>query len=192
MTFKHIKSASSKKNEILKTTSQHLQPGRVSTFLEGGLTFIPGKREGYRMWDVDGHEVMDLHINGGTYNLGHRHPKLVSTLQTALETLDVGNHHFPSEHRAALAKALIENTPGDMQYVVLTPSGGEANDVAIKSARFATGRRKIVSLAAGFHGRSGLSGAAGNNEDAEFFKSDYPNEFIRVPFNDRVRMWRLS
>ena len=188
MTFIANQSASHKKNDILRTTYNHIQPGRVAKFMEGGLSFVPDKREGYRMWDVDGHEVLDLHLNGGTYNLGHRHPKLVATLKTALETLDVGNHHFPSEHRAELAKALIKNTPGDMQYVVFTPSGGEANDVAIKSARFATGRRKIVSLAAGFHGRSGLSGAAGNSDDAEFFKSDYPNEFIRVPFNDLKAM----
>ncbi len=89
-----------------------------------------------------------------------------------------------------MAEALIAATPGDMRYVVLTSSGSEANDVAIKSARFATGRRKVVSLAAGYHGRTGLSGAAGDDSAAVYFHSDYPGEFVKVPFNDLAAMER--
>ena len=183
---KNIRSAlaSDKKNNILRSTYEHLYPGRVSKLIEGGINFVPAERSGYRYHDVDGREILDLHLNGGTFNLGHRNPELVATLQKSLEHLDIGNHHFPSEPKARLANTLIACTPGDMQYVVLTPSASEANDVAIKSARFATGRRKIVSLDAGYHGRTGLSGAAGDCQTAEFFNSDYPDEFITVPFND--------
>jgi acetylornithine/succinyldiaminopimelate/putrescine aminotransferase len=67
---------------------------------------------------------------------------------------------------------------------VFTPSGSEANDVAIKSARHATGRRKIVTFDKGFHGASGLSGAAGDSANAEYFNSSFPEDFINVPFND--------
>jgi len=184
MSFTQDKSSSDKKFSILKDSYNYLYPGRVSRLSEGGINFVPDKRAGYRYTDVDGHEVLDLHLNGGTFNLGHRHPNLVKVLEESLQHYDIGNHHFPSEPKAKLAKALIESTPGDMQYVVLTPSGSEANDVAIKSARFATGRRKVVALDAGYHGRTGLSGAAGDNESATFFHSDYPDEFTKVPFND--------
>ncbi len=188
MSFTPDKSASEHKNAILKGNYDHLYRGRVTRLLDNGINFVPDKREGYRYWDVDGKEVLDLHLNGGTFNLGHRNPHLVKTLETAVQHYDIGNHHFPSAPKAKLAQALIEQTPGNMQYVIFTPSGSEANDVAIKSARVTTGRRKIVALDAGYHGRTGLSGAAGDDESAQFFHSDYPNEFIKVPFNDIAAM----
>jgi putrescine aminotransferase len=176
--------ASPRKREALLLNHTYLMPNRVELWTGAGVPLVIGRREGYRFWDVDGHELQDLHLNGGTYNLGHRNPELVAALVEALETLDVGNHHFPSEARGRLAERLAQLTPGDLHYSVFTPSGSEANDVAIKSARHATGRRKIVSLEAGFHGTSGLSGAAGDAADAAFFLSDYPEEFVKVPFGD--------
>jgi len=176
------------KLEILADNHRHLFPGRVDRMGDGGIDFVPDRREGYRYWDFDGREIFDLHLNGGTFNLGHCHPELVKTLQEASARWDIGNHHFPSEPKARLAKSLIEATPGDMRYVVFTPSGGEANDVAIKSARYVTGHRKIVALDAGYHGRTGLSGAAGDDAMARLFNSDYPSEFIKVPFDDLLAM----
>lgn len=172
------------KAEILELTRRHLYPGRVERLLEGGVDFVPGRREGYRYWDVDGRELLDLHLNGGTFSLGHCNPELTRILVDGLQQWDVGNHHFGSEPKAALAEALVEAAPGDMQYVVLTAGGSEAVEVAIKSARHATGRRRIVAIDAGFHGRTGLSGAAGNDEVARYFLSDRPGEFTKVPFND--------
>ena len=131
---------------------------------------------------------MDFHLNGGTYNLGHRHPALLAALLGSLEQADVGNHHFANPERAQLAQRLATAT--GLQYSVFTPSGAEANDVAIKSARRFTGRRKIVALEQGYHGRSGLSGAAGNAASARDFNSDYPGEFVTVPFDDLDAMER--
>jgi acetylornithine/succinyldiaminopimelate/putrescine aminotransferase len=175
---------SDEKQEILRLNHEYLAPNRVESWVGAGIPLVIAKREGYRLWDMDGAELQDFHLNGGTYNLGHRHPELVATMREALETLDVGNHHFPSEARGVLAQKLAQHTPGDLHYSVLTPSGSEANDVAIKSARHATGRRKIVTFDKAFHGTSGLSGAAGEDANARYFHSDYPDDFIRVPFND--------
>jgi acetylornithine/succinyldiaminopimelate/putrescine aminotransferase/Ser/Thr protein kinase RdoA (MazF antagonist) len=184
------KPASERKRGILQAVHDHLYPGRVLRLDRGGIDFVPDRREGYRYWDADGRELLDLHLNGGTFNLGHCNPRLVELLQRAAPRWDIGNHHFPSEPKARLAKALIAAMPGDMRYVVLTASGSEANDVAIKSARFATGRRKVVALAAGYYGRTGLSGAAGDDSAAAYFHSDYPGEFVKVPFNDLPAMER--
>jgi acetylornithine/succinyldiaminopimelate/putrescine aminotransferase len=175
---------SPRKRKALELNHTYLMPNRVELWAGAGVPLVIGRREGYRFWDLDGHELQDLHLNGGTYNLGHRHPEILAALVEALETLDVGNHHFPSEVRGRLAARLAELAPGELHYSVLTPSGSEANDVAIKSARHATGRRKIVSLEAGFHGESGLSGAAGDDSSAAYFLSDYPDEFAKVPFGD--------
>ena len=66
--------------------------------------------------------------------------------------------------------------------------GSEAVDIAIKSARQYTGRRKIVAMESGYHGHTGLSGAAGEDENAHYFVSDCPAEFVKVPFNDLEAM----
>ena len=181
---------SARKRDIVERTREYLMPKRVEAWLELGVPLVIGRREGYRIWDVDGRELLDLHLNGGTYNLGHRNPELVGVLRDALDELDVGNHHFPSAARADLAEALAHATPGDLHYSVLVPSGSEANDLAIRVARRVTGRRRIVALEAAFHGRTALAAAAGKADDARFFVSDYPAEFTTVPFDDLDAMER--
>lgn len=172
------------KQAVLRLNHEYVAPNRVESWLAASIPLVISKREGYRIWDLDGTELQDFHLNGGTYNLGHRHPELLAAMREALETLDVGNHHFPSEARGRLAEKIASLTPGNLHYSVFTPSGSEANDVAIKSARWATGRRKIVVFDRGFHGASGLSGAAGETANAEYFLSSFPDDFVKVPFND--------
>jgi putrescine aminotransferase len=172
------------KDRVLELTRRFLAPHRVEVWDEVGTQLVIGRREGYRLWDLSGgHELLDFHLNGGTFNLGHRNPEVVEALVLAAEELDIGNHHFASSARAELAEQLARLTPGDLTYSVLVPSGGEANDVAIKTARRATGRRRVVGLAAGYHGRTGLAGAAGEDTAARYFLSDSP-DFAKVPFAD--------
>jgi putrescine aminotransferase len=179
---------SAEKDRILKLSYDHVIPGRVQTLKGLGIPLVIERREGYYIWDMDGHRLIDLHLNGGTFNLGHRNPEIVEVMVKAVQELDIGNHHFPSRARAELAEMLARLTPGDLTYSVFASGGSEAVDIAIKSARWATGRRKVAGLAAGYHGRSGLSGAAGDDSAARFFLSDYPEEFIKVPFNDLEAM----
>ena len=176
------------KAQVLQRSREYLFPHRIATLASLGVDLVIGQRAGYRFWDLDGREYMDFHLNGGTYSLGHRNPRLLATLRESLEYADIGNHHFTNPPRAELAERLAQAT--GLQYSVFTPSGAEANDVAIKSARRFTGRRKIVALEQGYHGRSGLSGAAGDDKTAAWFGSDYPEEFIKVPFNDVEAMER--
>ena len=174
-----------KKQEILELASEYVCPGKIDTFGQLGVTIVMAERQGPYIYDKDGKQLIDLHINGGTYNLGHRNQEIIAVLKDALEELDVGNHHFASEARAVLARQLAELTPGDLHYTVFASGASEANDVAIKSARWATGRRKMVSLEKGYHGTTGLSGAVGENKNAIFFLSEgMPGEFVHVAFND--------
>jgi acetylornithine/succinyldiaminopimelate/putrescine aminotransferase len=175
---------SADKERVLELTRRHVAPHRLAVWDAFGTQLVIGRRQGYRLWDLDGHELIDLHLNGGTFNLGHRHPEIVAALLEAADTLDIGNHHFASVGRAELGARLAELTPGDLEYTVFASGGGEAIDIAIKTARHATGRRRIVTLAAGFHGRTGLSGAAGDDSGATYFLSDHPDEFGKVPFGD--------
>ncbi len=171
------------KQEVLEKSIRYWNPGKTKFWLDSGVDLVMGAREGYVIHDVDGRRLIDLHINGGTFNLGHRNAELIETLRTALDYFDIGNHWFPSVARTALAEALVATAPG-MRYAVFAPGGAEAADVALKSARYATKRRKIVSIINGYHGHAGLSVATGDERFSKIFLSDRPDEFIHVPFND--------
>ena len=121
------------------------------------------RREGYFFWDMAGRRLIDLHLNGGTYNLGHRNPELIATLEQAMQRFDIGNHHFPALARTALAEALVKACPPNMRRVVYGAGGGEAIDIAIKTARHTRQRRKIVSIVKGYHGHTGLAVATGDD-----------------------------
>ena len=175
---------SARKQRALDRCHRYWMPGRVESFRQLGIPLVIGRREGYRMWDVDGHELIDVHLNGGTYNLGHRHPAMIGALIEATAEVDIGNHHFPSEARGELAEKLAQLTPGDLRYSVFGATGSEAVDVAIRTARKATGRRRIMAIDMGYHGRVGLAGQAGDDATARYFLSDAPQEFVKVPFGD--------
>jgi acetylornithine/succinyldiaminopimelate/putrescine aminotransferase len=172
------------RKEIYDTFSQHVSSGKVKFFGNAGIDFIPGRREGLYLWDVNGQKrLIDCHCNGGLYNLGHRHPVVLESLRLALEQLDIGNHHLVSEHRALLARRLSELAPGDLQYTVFGVGGGEAIDLAIKVARGFTRRTKIISAVGGYHGHTGLALAAGDRKWYAPFGPPAPG-FVQVPFND--------
>ena len=172
------------KEAVLAATRDHVAPHRVRVWDAFGTQLVMGRREGYRMWDLSGHELLDFHLNGGTFNLGHRNPDVIDALVTALGEVDIGNPHFASAERAALAADLAACAPGDMPYSVFASGGSEAIDIAIKTARHATGRRRVLGLDAGYHGKTGLSGAAGADAGARFFHSDLPDDFATVRFAD--------
>ena len=171
------------KQALFDTSIKYWNPDKTKFWQKAGIDLVIDRREGYCLYDMDGRRLIDLHLNGGTFNLGHRHPELVETLKGALDYFDIGNHWFPSVARAALSEALIKATPG-MKYVVYGAGGAEAVDIAIKSARYATQRRKIVSIVKGYHGHGGLSVATGDERFSKIFLSDEPDTFIQVPFND--------
>ncbi|SLN73867.1 aminotransferase class III-fold pyridoxal phosphate-dependent enzyme [Ruegeria meonggei] len=180
------------RSHVLDLNYKHLIPHRLDTFRKAGVDILIGEREGYGFKDVNGKEYLDFHLNGGTYNFGHRHPEFIAALQQGLEKYDLGNHHFPSGPRAELAEALVAAAPGDMPYVSYASGGSEAVDLAIKVARQTTGRRAIVAFDCAYHGRSGLSGAAGDASTAEYFLSDNPEVFLKVPFNDLDALERVQ
>jgi acetylornithine/succinyldiaminopimelate/putrescine aminotransferase len=177
------------KQELLDKAIKFWNPDKTKFWQKSGIDLVIDKREGYFLYDMSGRRLIDLHLNGGTYNLGHRHPALVETLKNALDHFDIGNHWFPSIARTALAEALIGISPG-MTYAVFAPGGAEAVDIALKSARYATKRRRIVSIVKGYHGHSGLSVATGDDRFTKIFHSDRPDEFVQVPFNDTDAMER--
>ena len=172
------------KAAILEDYARYVNPGRVSVFKMVGLDFVPGRREGVWLWDVDGsRKLLNCRCSGGVFNLGHRPPRVVQALKAALDELDVGDHMLLDEMRAALGKRLAALTPGDIQYSTFSPGGAEAIDVAIKLARAYTGRPGIISVHKGYHGHTGFALATGEDSFRGKF-GPMPPGFTKVPFGD--------
>ncbi|MEK4024958.1 class-III pyridoxal-phosphate-dependent aminotransferase [Sporosarcina sp. FSL W7-1283] len=180
------------KSSVLDKSIQYWNPGKTKQWQRDGVDLVIGKREGYYLYDMDGKQLMDLHLNGGTYNLGHRNHEIISTLKNAMDQFDIGNHHFPSIARAQLAEKFNQCTPDNLQYSIFSSGGGEAIDVAIKSARYATKRKKIVSVKYAYHGHTGIAVSLGNERYSKPFLSEgNADEVVNVIFNDLEAMERV-
>ena len=172
------------KLEFLEASKTWWNPNKTEFWQDAGVDLVIDRREGYCLYDMDGRRLIDVHLNGGTYNLGHRNPELIEVLNAGAQRFDMGNHHFPALARTALAEALAECTPPGLQYTIYGAGGAEAVELAIKSARHATKRRKIVSIVKAYHGHSGLSVKTGDERFSKTFLSeDLLGEFVQVPFN---------
>ena len=172
------------KTEVLDRAKTFWNPDKTQFWIDAGVDLVIDRREDYFLWDMSGRRLIDMHLNGGTYSLGHRNPEVIQALSEGMQYFDVGNHHFPSVARTALAQRLVETAPASISKVAFGSGGGEAIDIALKSARHATQRRKIVSIIKAYHGHTGLAVATGDDRFAKMFLADRPDEFIHVPFGD--------
>jgi acetylornithine/succinyldiaminopimelate/putrescine aminotransferase len=174
----------SSKAEVLDKAKEYWNPGKTQFWIDSGVPLVIDRREEYYLWDMSGKRLIDLHLNGGTYNLGHRNPEVVQALTVAMQHFDIGNHHFPALARTALAEALVTSAPAGLTKVMYGSGGGEAIDIALKTARHATQKRKIVSIIKAYHGHTGLAVGTGDDRFSKLFLADQPEDFPHVPFND--------
>lgn len=181
--MRHI--GQSEKKDIVTRFRDHVSSGKADFFQSVGIDLVFGRREGPYVWDThSGKRLINCHCNGGVFNLGHRNPVILDALRSAMDELDIGNHHLVSESRARLAEKLSELTPGDLTYTVFGVGGGEAIDLAIKLARGCTGRRNIISARGGYHGHTGLALATGDEQYRQPFGPNPPG-FLQIPFDDK-------
>lgn len=170
--------------ELADAFRMHVAPHKLAYYQRMGLQLVMGRREG--IWFEDaytGLRLINCHCNGGVFSLGHRNPTVTRAVREALGSLDIGNHHFVSGQRTHLAARLSATLDDALPRVVFGVSGGEAVDVALKAARGATRRSKIVSAYGGYHGHTGLALAAGDAAFRDPFGPNLPG-FVQVPFND--------
>lgn len=132
---------------------------RASRVLPGGLThdvraftpYLPyiARAHGARKWDLDGHEYVDYAMGHGALILGHAHPAVVEAVarQVSLGTHPGANHLL----EVAWAERIHALVPG-AELVRFTSSGTEATLLAIRLARAATGRYRVVKFRGHFHG----------------------------------------
>ncbi len=121
---------------------------RAEMFLPNHWPAYFSKAKGCKVWDLDGNEYIDMSIMGiGTNTLGYGHPEVDEAVQSTIQAGNMSTLNCPEE--VYLAEKLIELHPwADMAR--FARSGGEANAIAIRIARAATGKDKVAIC--GYHG----------------------------------------
>mgnify|MGYP001156508497 FL=1 len=165
-------------------------------FLPGGVNspvraykpypFFAERAEGSRIYDVDGNSYVDYCLAYGPLVLGHADPNIIGEVSKQIERGTA--YGVPTENEIKLAKEVVKRVPcADM--VRFMNSGTEATMSAIRLARAATARNKIVKFEGSYHGahdyvlvKSG-SGAAGL-PDSPGVPEDTTKNTVLVPFND--------
>ena len=108
--------------------------------------------EGRYFWDYNGKRYLDFASQLVNVSIGHQHPKVIAAIKDQAEQLATIGPPMATESRSRLGKLLAEVTPGDLSMSFFTNGGAEANENAIKLARWATGRHKIVARYRSYHG----------------------------------------
>jgi LysW-gamma-L-lysine/LysW-L-ornithine aminotransferase len=139
---------------------------------------------GATLWDAEGRSYIDCGASFGVANLGYSNPAVVAAIESqARELIHVGPA-FPTPARRAFVTRLLSIAPPNLSRVFLSNSGTEAVEAALKFARSATRRTKVVAAMRGFHGRTmGALSATWRRDFREPFEPLVPG-FSHVPYND--------
>lgn len=123
------------------------------------------RAEGIWIEDIVGRRYMDFHGNS-VHHIGYGHPRLIAAVKAQMDELPFSPRRFTNEVAVALAEKLGALAPGGLSKVLFTTGGSDANEVALKLARAATGRFKTLSFWDAFHGAG--FGAASVGGEATF------------------------
>ena len=143
-------------NQALFERAQRVIPGGVNSPVRafravGGTPRFIARAQGPHMWDAEGTRYIDYIGSWGPMILGHGHPAVLEAVQKA--ALDGFSFGAPTEREVELAEEIIRLVPS-VQQVRLTSSGTEAGMSALRLARGATGRDKIIKFEGCYHGHA--------------------------------------
>ncbi len=108
--------------------------------------------EGRHFWDYEGKRYLDFASQLVNLSIGHQHPKVIAAIKEQAEQLCTIGPPMATESRSRLGRLLAEVTPGNLGMSFFTNGGAEANENAVKLARWYTGRPKIVARYRSYHG----------------------------------------
>jgi glutamate-1-semialdehyde 2,1-aminomutase len=149
-----MESSTSTASEALFARAKEVMPGGVSSPVRafrsvGGTPRFISRANGPYMWDADGNRYVDYVLSWGPMILGHVHPEVVEAVREQIGTgMSFG---APCALEADLAERIIAMVPS-IEMVRFVSSGTEATMSAVRLARAATGRAKIIKFAGCYHG----------------------------------------
>ncbi|MDA0683148.1 MAG: aminotransferase class III-fold pyridoxal phosphate-dependent enzyme [Bacteroidetes bacterium] len=155
---------------------------QLGTYNKWPIALVGAK--GAMVTDTDGRTYLDLYGGHCVAFLGHNHPKVVAAIKQQADEILFYSNAVYSPARAKASERLARLAPDGMDTVFFVSTGTEANEVAMKIARKATGRTNIVAVEGDFHGRT-LGSLAATWEGK--YRSGYEESFgpvTFVPFDD--------
>jgi putrescine aminotransferase len=142
------------------------------------------RAQGCTIWDQNGKPYLDFAGGYGVFTLGHSHPDVLAAVRSQMDLMSLSGKTMFNVVLGRAARRLAEIAPGDLQISFWCNSGTEAIEGAIKLARAATGRTKIVSTIDAFHGKTmGALSVSGR----ETFQTPFRpllEGFAHVPYAD--------
>ncbi|MAM61282.1 aminotransferase class III-fold pyridoxal phosphate-dependent enzyme [Maritimibacter sp. UBA3975] len=169
------------KADLIADRKRLLGPN-VSTFYDDPVHFVKG--EGVWLWDADGRRYLDCYNNVPV--VGHCNPRVVEAIATQAATL---NTHTRYLHDGILdyAEALTATLDDSLDTLLMTCTGSEANDVALRMAEAVTGKRGVIATDATYHGNTALvSQLSKSNVPTVGFGLDQYFRFVDAPDSYRT------
>ncbi|PIQ84838.1 MAG: aspartate aminotransferase family protein [Candidatus Omnitrophica bacterium CG11_big_fil_rev_8_21_14_0_20_63_9] len=169
--------------QVIKRYEQYV----MNTYVRQPLVLTKGK--GSRVWDIEGHEYLDLFPGWGVSGLGHNHPWVTKAIRGQSTRLLHVSNNFYHPLQAKAAQQLVERSFDGK--VFFTNSGAEAVDTAVKLVRrWGQGRFEIITFEQSFHGRTMAAlSATGQSKYQQGFEPLLPG-FVRAPYNDLAAVER--
>jgi putrescine aminotransferase len=169
---------------VVADYENYVNPGLAAVMKFIGLDSVEVEAKGCEITDSRGRKFLDCLGGYGTMSVGYAHPHVVQAVQEQVAKQAFSCRILFNEHTAQLAKKLAEIAPGDLQFSFFCNSGAEAAEAALKIARKATGRAKLVSTIGAFHGKTmGALSVSGREKYKTPFAPMVP-DCVQIPYND--------
>ena len=177
------------KKSLVERFMKYVNRGQVRYLRAGHLDVVETRRSGVRFVDpLPGRPMFDCFSSAGCFNVGRGNPEIIEALDRATNELDMGEWNLLSAEKVAFARKLIDLAPGDLNRILFAAGGGDAVDAAMKMARGATGKSRILSTVKAYHGHTGFALSANGKEHYRNYCEPLMPGFDFVPFNDLEAM----